>query len=145
MTNSAKAGAFRRGLLAIAITLGSSGTMACVLSDGVSQSHSSALVDASLITLSFTTGTLAPAFTPTQHSYEAFVARGVSSVSVVARASTASAKISVNGAYLPQGAQTDAIPLALGVTTITLVVTAEDDNDEFPPAALSARSPARAV
>ena len=115
-------------MMALAIALGSSAMIGgCVLSDGVSQSHSSEFVDASLITLSLSSATLTPAFAPTQHSYEAFVARSVSSVSVTARSNTAGAKIAVNGAYLPQGAQTDAIPLAIGFTTITIVVTAEDE------------------
>lgn len=79
---------------------------------------------ANLTALSITNGTLSPTFSSTFYNYNFAVTSGSSSVSVTPTLTGAS-NITVNGTTVASGASTS-VTTAIGTTTITIVVTAED-------------------
>ncbi len=79
---------------------------------------------ASLI-LSSPAEAISPTFDPDVTSYAASVGLYASTVRVVAATEDTAATIAIETAPVPSGEPTDPIPLALGPTTISIVVTAE--------------------
>ena len=82
--------------------------------------------DASLASLAVSTGTLDPAFATGITSYALDVPNAASSITVTPTATDGSASLTVDGAPLASGAASAPIALAVGDTTIAIVVTAED-------------------
>ncbi len=82
--------------------------------------------NASLSQLKLSAATLTPALAPGVFSYTANVSNAVSSITVTSTASVATSTIKVNGTALASGAASAAIPLSVGTTKITIVVTAQD-------------------
>ncbi|WP_181257055.1 IPT/TIG domain-containing protein [Pseudaminobacter soli (ex Li et al. 2025)] len=81
--------------------------------------------DATLFNLTISSGTLSPSFASGTDSYTASVANGVSSVSVTPTVSESHATVVVNGSAATSGSPSS-IPLNVGDTTITILVTAQD-------------------
>src|SRR5690606_8761304 len=82
--------------------------------------------DATLASLAVSSGTLDPAFAPATTSYALDLPNTTGSITVTPTASDAGATIVLNGTPLASGTASAPIALAVGNTTITLVVTAED-------------------
>ncbi|GEM_PF-1799300 len=82
--------------------------------------------DASLAGLSISKGILAPAASPTVHAYTTDIYSGQASITVTATPTHPLATVQVNGVTVARGAASQAIPLAVGNTPITVDVTAED-------------------
>jgi PKD repeat protein len=82
--------------------------------------------DATLNTLSISSGTLSPIFTATTTSYTAGVAYGVSSVTVIPTVNQANAIVTVNTVAVTSGQASAALPLTVGANTITVTVIAQD-------------------
>jgi len=76
--------------------------------------------------LTLSSGQLNPALAPGVTNYTATVAGSVSSVTVTATAPYSNAIIKVNGATVPSGSASAAIPLVAGSNAITIVLTAQD-------------------
>jgi hypothetical protein len=85
-----------------------------------------ASADATLSALSLSSGTLSPGFASGTTAYTASVANGVSSLTVTPTATQADATIKVDGTTVASGSASGAIALAVGSTTISVVVTAQD-------------------
>ena len=81
--------------------------------------------NANLLSLKISSGTLSPTFTSAHNSYTASVGVGISSVTITPTAA-AGATITVNGTAVTSGSASGDIPLNLGSTNITTVVTAQD-------------------
>jgi alpha-tubulin suppressor-like RCC1 family protein len=71
-------------------------------------------------------GSLAPAFTVKTTDYVTTVPTGTTSITLKPTTLNASAQIQVNGVTVLSGATSDGIPLAPGINSISVVVTAED-------------------
>ena len=71
-------------------------------------------------------GTLSPAFSASTISYTASVSNATASMTVTPTRAQADATLKVNGAAVVSGTPSGAIPLAVGVTPITVLVTAQD-------------------
>ena len=97
--------------LAQAVTLGG-------LAPGASNSN--------LAALAVSAGTLNPVFGSATYAYSLSVANAVDSITVTPRAAGRNAVISVNGTRVASGSASGAIALAVGTTTLTIVVTAAD-------------------
>lgn len=82
--------------------------------------------DARLASLSLSTGTLSPAFSPATISYNATVAHSVSSLALKPSAAHTAARIQVNGSPVASGTLSAMLPLIVGNNTIPIVVTAEN-------------------
>jgi len=82
--------------------------------------------NANLANLTLSSGTLAPVFAAATTSYTASVANATTSIKVTPTTSDAAARVKVNGAAVTSGTASAAIPLAVGVNTISTVVTAQD-------------------
>lgn len=82
--------------------------------------------DASLRALSISAGTLTPAFDSATTSYVVAVTAGTASVTVTPAATSAGATIAVNGTVVTSGNTSPSIALAVGTTTIQVVVTGAD-------------------
>ncbi len=82
--------------------------------------------NANLIGLTLSSGPLTPAFTATTTSYTASVANAVTSLTVTPKSADALATIIVNGIAVSSGTASGAIPLNLGNTVITTLVTAQN-------------------
>ena len=82
--------------------------------------------NANLAALSFSAGTLSPAFSPAITSYSETVGNNVSSITITPLAGEASATITVNGNTVISGSVSGGIALNVGPNTITTIVTAED-------------------
>jgi hypothetical protein len=81
---------------------------------------------ADLAALTVSSGTLAPAFDSATTAYTVAVAHSVSSTTVSPVTADARASVTVDGVAVVSGAASSPIALAVGTTTITIVVTAED-------------------
>lgn len=92
----------------------------------VTRAAASASSDASLANLVLSAGTLSPAFAAGTLSYSADVANSSSTLSVIATASQAGAGITVNGVAVTSGVASSPLSLAVGTTTVTVRVTAQD-------------------
>jgi hypothetical protein len=82
--------------------------------------------DAGLASLILSSGTLAPAFTTGTTNYTASVDHSVTSIAVAPKAVDAAATVTVDGVPVPRGTASATMALAVGVTTIAVIVTAED-------------------
>jgi gliding motility-associated-like protein len=82
--------------------------------------------NANLANLTLSLGTLTPVFATATKSYTALVGNAATSLTITPTASDPLATISVNGVVTVSGAASAAIPLAVGVNTITTIVTAQD-------------------
>ena len=82
--------------------------------------------NAALSGLLISSGAFAPAFTGDTYAYTASVDNSVSSASVTPTVSDSSASVTVNGALVTSGMASGNIDLAVGMNTITIVVTAQD-------------------
>lgn len=82
--------------------------------------------DASLSSLSLSSGTLSPAFSSGTGSYTATVANNVPSVTLTPIASSSGASIKVNSATVASGSASGAQTLNVGSNTLTILVTAQD-------------------
>jgi tRNA threonylcarbamoyladenosine modification (KEOPS) complex Pcc1 subunit len=82
--------------------------------------------DATLSSLTISSGILSPSFSSATTSYTALVANGVSSVTVTPTRSQSNATITVNGNSVTSGLSSSSINLNVGSNTITIVVTAQD-------------------
>ena len=91
---------------------------------GINQIVSSNNADLANLTLSATA--LSPSFTAATTSYTAGVSNATTSMTVTPTRAQANATIKVNGAAVVSGSPSAAIPLAIGVTPITILVTAQD-------------------
>ncbi|MDG0811145.1 cadherin-like beta sandwich domain-containing protein [Cohnella rhizosphaerae] len=82
--------------------------------------------NASLSSLTLSSGVLSPTFAPGTTSYAASVANGVSSIAVTPTVSDSNATVKVNGTTVTSGAASGAITLSVGDNPISVVVTAQD-------------------
>ena len=90
---------------------------------GVTRARSA---DARLSTLSLSGVTLTPAFSSGTTAYTASVGHAVAETTVTARAGDANAKVEVTPEDADDGASGDQVALAVGETTISVQVTAQD-------------------
>ena len=82
--------------------------------------------DASLIDITVSEGTLTPVFTSTTTAYADSVSYSVTSITVTPTINNNYATVVVNGVAVASGSPSNAIPLAVGENTITVIVTAQD-------------------
>jgi len=82
--------------------------------------------DASLINLTVSQGHLSPAFNGSIMAYADTVSNSVTSITATPTVSDGTATITVNGIPVVSGTPSDALPLAVGSNTITVVVKAQD-------------------
>lgn len=75
-----------------------------------------------LSALALSSGDLAPGFDPTTAGYTAAVGNATTSITVTPTTTDATASITVNGATVASGLASAPVPLAVGDTTITVVV-----------------------
>jgi len=85
-----------------------------------------ALTNANLAGLTLSAGRLSPVFATGTFSYTATVAGTATSVTLIPTTSDATATVKVNGTAVSSGTASAAIPLNIGLNTITTVVTAQD-------------------
>jgi sugar lactone lactonase YvrE len=81
--------------------------------------------DATISTLTLSSGVLNPAFTAGTSAYTASVSNSTSSITVSLKTTDANATVNVNGTPVTNGLAAT-IPLSIGSNTITSVVTAQD-------------------
>ncbi len=82
--------------------------------------------DATLLSLSLSSGTLAPVFASGTMSYSASVSNGTTSITVTPTTNDATATVTVNGTTVASGTASGPVALAVGDNAITTVVTAQD-------------------
>jgi hypothetical protein len=82
--------------------------------------------NANLASLTLSTGALSPSFAETTTGYTASVPNETFSMTITPTRAQADATVKVNGIAVASGSPCGAIPLAVGITTITTVVTAQD-------------------
>ncbi len=82
--------------------------------------------NANLANLKLSSGTLTPTFASATTGYTAFVTNATTSITVTPTASDGNAVIKINGTIVASGSATASIPLAVGNTTLNVVVTATD-------------------
>ena len=82
--------------------------------------------NANLSNLGLSSGSLSPAFSFGTVDYTASVANSVRSLSITPTVADSTASVTVNGTVVTSGSASGAINLAVGVNTITVVVTAQD-------------------
>jgi len=100
-----------------------------------------ALSNASLNSLTASSGTLSPAFTTGTTSYVNHVSNGIASLTVTPTTGDPNATVTVNGSPVTSGTPSATIPLAVGTTTITTSVTAQDGTTTHSYVVLVTRSP----
>ena len=71
-------------------------------------------------------GTLSPTFASATTSYSASVANSVTSITATPTLSDSNATVKVNGSSVTSGSASGSINLAVGINTITVIVTAQD-------------------
>lgn len=81
-----------------------------------------------LASLAASVGTLSPSFTPATRSYTLVVGSAVSSVTLTPTATDAAASLKVNGVAVPSGSSSQTLALSPGSNTLTVFVTAPDQN-----------------
>jgi protocatechuate 3,4-dioxygenase beta subunit len=108
----------RRAIRALGL-LGSAPLLSCA-ADGLTDPAAGAI----LSNLSLSAASLSPDFTPATTSYTASVPYATAETTVTATAADSEATITVNGVGVTSGAASGRIGLAVGNTTITIVVTA---------------------
>jgi len=82
--------------------------------------------NANLSAVSFSKGTVSPAFSANTLSYTVAVANAVTSITVTPTTSDAYAAVKVNGTTVTSGTPSAAIPLSAGANTVTVAITAPD-------------------
>lgn len=82
--------------------------------------------DASLSTLSISTGSLSPAFAAAVTSYSVTVSNAVTSVTLIPSSASRAATVKVNGVAVASGSASGALALNVGNNTLTVDVVAED-------------------
>jgi gliding motility-associated-like protein len=82
--------------------------------------------NANLIGLTVSQGTLSPAFNSGMMAYADTVSNSTTSITATPTDSDSTATITVNGMPTASGTASNAIPLAVGSNTITVVITAQD-------------------
>ena len=82
--------------------------------------------NANLIGLTLSEGTLSPAFSSGITTYADTVSNATTNITATPTDSDTTATITVNGMPTPSGTASNAIPLAVGSNTITVVITAQD-------------------
>jgi gliding motility-associated-like protein len=82
--------------------------------------------NASLLRMLTNRGALTPAFTAATTSYTKSVTNAITSIIITPTTSVAGAAVTVNGMAVASGTASASIPLAVGNTTITTLVTAPD-------------------
>lgn len=82
--------------------------------------------NADLVGLVPSAGTLDPAFSPSIATYSLTVPTDTSSLQLTPTSADPTATIAVNGATVPSGSASAALPLGIGATTLTVVVTAQN-------------------
>ena len=92
----------------------------------VTRAAASVSSDASLAALVVSSGTLMPTFASGTRSYTLAVPNSTASLTVTPTASSAAARLTLNGGAVTNGSVSAAAALAVGNTVLTLVVTAED-------------------
>lgn len=85
--------------------------------------------DATLSSLTISSGTLSPAFASDTTSYTASVANSIASVNVTATVNQADASVTINTSAAASNTPA-AVDLDVGANTITIEVTAQDDSTE---------------
>jgi gliding motility-associated-like protein len=86
----------------------------------------SPLADANLVNLTLSNGTLSPVFAKGTTAYKASVANSIASITITPTTSNPSAIVKVNGTAVISGTPSQSLPLAVGVNTIPIAVTAKD-------------------
>jgi tRNA threonylcarbamoyladenosine modification (KEOPS) complex Pcc1 subunit len=94
----------------------------------VSRASPSASNDATLSSLTISSGTLTPSFSSGTIAYTDSVANGTSSITVTPTRTESHATITVNGNSVTSGSASGAINLNVGSNTITIIVTAQDNS-----------------
>jgi tRNA threonylcarbamoyladenosine modification (KEOPS) complex Pcc1 subunit len=94
----------------------------------VSRASPSASNDATLSSLTISSGTLTPSFSSGTIAYTDSVANGTSSITVTPTRNESHASITVNGNSVTSGSASGAINLNVGSNTITIIVTAQDNS-----------------
>nr|WP_294942880.1 cadherin-like beta sandwich domain-containing protein [uncultured Mucilaginibacter sp.] len=84
--------------------------------------------DATLANLALSDGTLTPAFSSATITYSASVVNSVTGIAVTPSVNEPNATVMVNGITVASGAASANIPLIVGANTITVLVTAQDNN-----------------
>ncbi len=82
--------------------------------------------NADLVGLVPSSGTLDPAFSPSATNYALAVPTETSSLQLTPTSADPTATIAVNGATVPSGSASTALPLGIGTTTLKVVVTAQN-------------------
>lgn len=106
--------------------LGALGALGALTLTSCGGGGTSASNDAALTGLSLSSGTLSPAFAADTFSYTVAIANTVTAITVTATAAHVAATIRVNGSTLVSGSLSGSISVPVGVSTIEVVVTAED-------------------
>jgi hypothetical protein len=86
-----------------------------------------ASADATLQSLSISTGVLNPAFSTGTTSYSVSVPNSTNAMTVTARSTSSRARVRVNGTLVTNGVPSPSINLAIGSNSIAVVVTAENN------------------
>lgn len=81
---------------------------------------------ADLAVLQVSAGVLSPAFAPDVLAYSVATENATTQTTVTALPADSSARLTINGQAVPNGQPSAPIPLVIGDTTITIVVTAQD-------------------
>ncbi len=82
--------------------------------------------NADLASLTLSAGTLNPSFDAATISYTADVSSETSSMTITPTRAQGNATVKVNGIAVTSGSPSTSIPLIMGITTVTTVVTAQD-------------------
>lgn len=99
-------------------------------SDGSSNFGTRPNSNADLSALLVADAILSPAFTSSTTSYNASVTGGITETRVTASTASNRAQLTINGVATASGAASDPIPLVIGDTDVTIVVTAEDGTQQ---------------
>ncbi len=86
--------------------------------------------NANLISLTLSSGILSPEISSGDSNYTASVENAITSLTITPTTADATAKIKVNGHAVNSGTASNSIPLNVGVNTVTIEVTAEDDTTQ---------------
>ena len=102
------------------------GTSTATYTVAVTRAAPSLSSDASLAGLVPSTGNLAPLFASGVTAYSLAVPNASASLTFIATTTSTAASLRINGAVATSGSSSGAVALAVGVTTVSIVVTAED-------------------
>lgn len=100
-------------------------TLAVATSNGLSIG-STVNANADLSSLTISSGSLNPAFTPGIPSYTTTVANSIASLTITPTTADPAATMTVNGVQLASGSPSSALPLSVGQNSIAILVTAQD-------------------